>query len=323
MRARDVKVLLTVVAVLCASAVAQQEPQPKRDLAPVISAVQSDEDLAEAKGATISARVREVSVLFSASDWRGHLVSNLTLSDLNVRDNGQQPQSLTYFLRQSDLPLRIGMLVDVSESVENVFPAQQRAAEIFFRQTMRTSDSASVIALSGQARVAQDFTANLEALTHAVRGLKAGEPSTAIYDAVKTASRKLSSAGNANLSRRVLILITDGEDTSSVAKLEDAISAALQSEVVIFALNTNLVPEATDPLLRKLTESTGGSVLHAREPGELKRAFQKVNEQLRNQYLLGYKPLNWQADDSFHNIRLTTRRFGLRIHCRKGYYASE
>ena len=324
MRAGDVKVFLTIFVVLCACAVGQQGPQLQSDLARVLSpAVPAEESLADTKAATISARVREVNVLFSATDWRGRFASNLTLSDLNVRDNGRQPQSLTYFLRQSDLPLRVGILIDVSASVGNVFPAQQRAAEIFLRQTLRPSDSASIMTFAGETHIAQDFTGNLQALTDAVSRLQAGEESTAIYDAVQTSSNKLSSAGKEGLSRRVLILITDGQDTSSVVKQEDAIRAALQSNVVIFALNTNDRPEFTDPALRKLTENTGGSVLYAHGKAQLSQAFRKLNEELRSQYLLAYKPLNWQADNSYHHIQLTAKRFGMRIHCRKGYYAKE
>ena len=322
MRARSL-IFLIVVATLSVCLIGQQEPAPKADSSLTASSIIPSNNSAEAATGTFSARVREVNVLFSASDWRGRFVSNLALSDLKVRDNGEEPQSLTYFVRQSDLPLRIGILVDVSGSVGNVFPAQQQAAEIFLQQTLRPSDVASIITFSDQARVAQDFTGKLDALASAVHRLKAGEASTAIYDAVNTSCKKLSEEGNATLTRRVLVLITDGEDNSSIAKVEDAINTSLQSEVVIFALNTNLVSESTDVLLKKLTENTGGRVLHARGPWELKTAFRKVNEQLRNQYLLGYKPANWQADHSFHKIHVTTRRFGLRVHCRKGYYATE
>ena len=324
MKARELKALLTVVTALSACLVAQQGPGPKTDSSSsALSAMPSSHALTEAAAGALSVRVREVNVLFSASDWRGRFVSNLTLSDIKVSDNGEEPQSLTYFVRQSDLPLRLGILVDVSGSVESVFPAQQQAAEIFLQQTLRPSDLGSIITFSDQARVAQDFTGKLDALTGAVHRLKAGEASTAIYDAVKTSCKNLSREDDRSFHRRALILITDGEDNSSISKIEDAISTSLQSEVVLFAINTNVVPAFTDSLLKKLTENTGGRVLHARGPSELKMAFRKVNEQLRNQYLLGYKPANWQADHSFHKIHVTTLRFGLRVHCRKGYYANE
>ena len=323
MRSRHLKVFLTALAALPVCVIAQQLPGRNAKSSATASLILSSHNPAEGTTGTFSARVREVNVLFSASDWRGRFVSNLEASDVKVLDNGEQPQSLTYFLRQSDLPLRIGILVDVSPSVENVFAAQQRAAEIFLRQTLRLSDFASVMTFAGQSRVAQNFTGNLEALANAVHLLKAEESSTAIYDAVKASCHNLALSGDTSLGRRVLILITDGEDNSSTASIQDAINAALQSEVVIFALNTNFAPDSTDPVLRKLTENTGGRVLHASGSRELKMAFRKVNEQLRNQYLLGYKPVNWQADHSFHKIRVTTRRFGLHVHCRKGYYATE
>jgi VWFA-related protein len=267
--------------------------------------------------------VREVNLLFSASDWRGHLVSNLTPSDIKVLDNGQQPQSLTYFLRQSNLPLKVGLLIDVSESVGTFFKAQQQAAAVFLQQTLRPSDSATIISFGGASRVVQDFTSNLESLTKAVRGLSAGEPSTAIYDAVSSACATLSARAESALTRRVLVLITDGQENSSHSSIEDAIDAALQSGVIVFALNTSPVPVLSEPMLEKLTKSTGGGVLHAHGARELKSAFRKINEQLRNQYLLGYKPPHWQADHSFHRIGVTARRFGLHIHCRKGYFAIE
>jgi VWFA-related protein len=257
------------------------------------------------------------------SDWHGRFVSNLAPADVKVLDNGQAPQSLTYFLRQSDLPLKVELLIDISGSVGPVFRGQRQAAAIFLQQTLRPSDSASIIGFGIQSRVVQDFTSNLESLTGSVRRMSAGESLTAIYDAVKSSCARLSAGEESSRNRRALILITDGEDNSSHIKIDQAIDAALQSEVVIFALNTSMAPGYTDPFLQKLTASTGGRVLHARGTGELKSAFRKVNEQLRNQYLLGYKPENWQADRSFHKIRLIARRFGVQVHCRKGYYAIE
>ena len=322
MRGRDFELLLIVIGILSARAFAQAAPPPD-SLLPA-SRAPSSYDVAEASTGTFSARVREVNVLFSVSDWRGHFVSNLTSSDIKVLDNGQPPESLTYFLQQSDLPLRIGLLIDVSGSVETFFRAQQRAAAIFLQQTLRPSDAATLMSFGGESRVVQDFTSNLESLTKAVHGLSAGEPSTAIYDAVSRSCARLSSDAESALARRVLILITDGEENSSHLGIEDAINAALQSDVIVFALNTSPVRVlSVEAMLGKLTKSTGGGVLHANGARELKWAFRKINEQLRNQYLLGYKPPHWQADHSFHRIGVTAQHRGLHIRCRKGYYAIE
>jgi Ca-activated chloride channel family protein len=320
MRTRRIELLLIIVVMLSAQAFAQAVP-PAESLFSG-SRVPSSHDVPEVSKETFSARVREVNLLFSATDWRGRFVSNLTPADVKVLDNGQQPQSLTYFLRQSDLPLKVGLLIDVSGSVGNFFSDQQQAASIFLQETLRPSDSAAIITFGLESHVAQDFTSNLKFLTNAVQRLSVGESSTAIYDAVGISCGKLSAGTESGFARRVLILITDGEENSSHSHLENAIDAALQSDVIVFALNTNRSQLLTDPMLQKLSKSTGGTVLHAHGARELKAAFRKVNEQLRNQYLLGYKPPHWKADDRFHKVRVTAR-FGIHIDCRKGYYAVE
>ena len=324
MRSRHFVFLLAGILALRLPLVAQSPiaAQAESSLAAPGSRVADGYNL-EATTGTFSTRAREVNLLFSASDWLGHFVSNLTPSDIKVLDNGQEPQSLTYFLRQSDLPLKVGLLIDVSGSVGTFFRAQQQAAAIFLQQTLRPSDSAIIIAFGGKSRVVQDFTSNLESLMNAVHRLSAGESSTAIHDAVSNSCERLSAKAESGLARRVLILITDGQENSSHLSIEDAIEAALQSDVIIFSLNTSPTRILSDPMLEKLSKSTGGRVLRANGARELKSAFRKINEQLRNQYLLGYKPPDWQADHTFHRIGITARRFGLHIHCRKGYYAIE
>lgn len=317
---RRLKLASSFLLALCLGTVAQLPSAPQPDIS-AASNVRSN--IADAPTQAFSTRVREVNVLFSASNWRDRFVSNLKPSEVRVFDNGRQPLSFTYFLHETDLPLRVALLIDISGSVEDLFQSQQRAAILFLQQTLRPSDSASVMVFAVQTEVVQNFTSSLETLTGAVHRLAPGQGETAIYDAVRNACDKLGGEGDGSVKRRALILITDGDDNRSRLSIDQAIEAALEDEVVIFALNTSRAPQYTDPPLKKLTESTGGRVLRAYRESELKFAFRKVNEQLRNQYLLGYKPPHWQADHSFHRIRVTTRRFELYIHCRKGYYAIE
>ena len=321
---RTSKLLVVLVLALCLPLIAQLSSAQKQEILPTEpSAIVNGGNIADVGTQTFSTRAREVNVLFSASNWRDQFVSNLKPSDVRVFDNGKESLSLTYFLHETDLPLRVALLIDISGSVEKLFRSQQQAATLFLQQTLRPSDSASVMVFAHHMRVVQNFTSSLETLTGAVRRLVPGEDDTAIYDAVNDACEKLGGEGDGSIKRRALILITDGDENSSRLSIDDAIETALEHEVVVFALNTHPRPQDTDPTLKKLTRSTGGRVLHAYSASELKFAFGKVNEQLRNQYLLGYKPPRWQADHSFHKIRVTTRRFGLRIHCRKGYYAIE
>lgn len=307
---------LALLLLACISVAAQTGMQ-LRELSPAEAAN------SEPHTQTFSAKVREVNVLFSASDWRGRFVSNLKPADVMVFDNGKPPDSITYFLREDNLPLEVGILIDVSGSVANVFRAQQKAASLFLQQTLRSTDQASLIAFGADTRVVQDFTTNASLLSSSITSLSAGDTTTAIYDAIRVSCERLGKAKEPGFHRRALVLITDGEDNSSKGKLDDAIDAALQSEVVIFALNTNVNPEWTDSWLKKVAESTGGTLLHAAGDRALKSAFGRVNQQLRSQYLLGYKPPRPQTDRTFHRIHLSAHKFGLHIQCRKGYYVAD
>lgn len=318
---RRLKLAFSLLFALCLPAVAQlpSAPQPQISAASTINR----SDIGVASAHTFSTRVREVNVVFTVTNGRDRFVSNLNSSEVRVFDNGEQPASLTYFLHQADVPLKIALLIDISASVSDFFRSQQNAALIFLQQTLRPADSAAVMVFGVQMRVAQSFTSNLGTLIGAIGGLRAdNNESTAIYDAVKSSCEKLAE-NDVSVTRRALIVITDGDDNMSRHSIQDAINTALETEVVVFALNTRPIASITDPSLKKLTESTGGAVLHARDAKQLRLAFAKVNEQLRNQYLLGYKPPHWQADHSFHKIRIGTSRHGLQIHCRKGYYAND
>ena len=285
--------------------------------------VLTNADIPESNPQTFLTKVREVNVLFSAMDWRGRFVSDLNQSDVTVFDNGKRLPSITYFLREENLPLEVGILIDVSASVANVFRAQQKAATLFLQQTLRPADKASLIAFGIDTRMVQDFTPSLTLLSSAIGDLRVGDSSTAIYDAVQTSCERLAKGRQSELTRRALILITDGEDNASKSTLQDAVAAALRSEVVVFALNTNVQPEWTDQSLKQLAESSGGTLLHAAGEKALRSAFGRVNEQLRSQYLLGYKPPHVDAQSTFHRIRLTSHKFGMHIYCRKGYYVAD
>ena len=322
MKIKSFSLSIAIVVVLCLP-VSSQEPATSQLIPSARSQSGPTADVEEGTPAKFTSRIREVNVTFSVSDWRGRFVSDLTPSDMKVVDNGQQPAALTYFLREDSLPLAVGVVIDVSDSVENFFRSQQTVASTFLRRTLRPSDSGFIVAFSNQPRIAQDLTGDIDSLTRAVHDLHPGGPSTAIYDAVKFSCERLARAGGSSPARRALILITDGEENSSHASADDAMFAAVQGEVVVFALNTSDSPTITDPLLRRLTERTGGSVLRGHGRRDLVIAFGSINRQLRSQYVLGYKPPHWLPDHTFHKIRLSARRRGLHVHCRKGYYAVE
>jgi Ca-activated chloride channel homolog len=274
---------------------------------------------------TISKNVNEVNLVFSVRDSRGHLRSDLTESDFQLLDNQHPPQQIRYFQRQTELPLRVALLIDNSGSITSRIGFEKKAVSVFLKKILRPGvDQALVAAFDDQVRLLQDFTNDKDALEKALRHLQP-HGNTALYDAVAFASKKLGHTSDTRVSRRVIILISDGADTASRAMLNDAQRAALSSDAVIFSLSTNDrnwgYPKG-EAVLELLSRGTGGNILPAREEGALRRAFAEVEKTLRTQYAVGYTPANFQTDGSFHSVQILPRKSRLAVHCRRGYFAA-
>lgn len=275
---------------------------------------------------TINKNVNEVNLVFSVRDSRGHLRSDLTLSDFQLLDNHHAPQDVRYFQRQTELPLRVALLVDNSSSIASRIDFEKKAATLFLKKILRRGvDEALVVAFDDEVRLLQDFTSDVDVLDAAIHRMKP-KGDTALYDAVAFASRKLSRISDLRVSRRVIILISDGDDTHSRATLNDAQQAALASDAVIFGLSTNDLawgyPKG-EAVLELLSRGTGGNILPAHQEGALKQAFSEVEKTLRTQYAVGYIPANFQTDGSFHSVEILARKSHLAVHCRRGYFAAK
>jgi Ca-activated chloride channel homolog len=275
---------------------------------------------------TFTKRVNEVNLVFTVTDKKGRLVRDLTADDLQLLDNKHAPASLRFFQKQSDLPLRIALLIDTSSSIERRLNFEKRGARMFLKELLRPEiDEAFVASFDERVHVLQDFTNNPELLARSFNGLKAAGQ-TVLFDALVLAARKLRETGNGNITRRVIVLITDGEDNRSKALLNDAEQAVIGSDAVVYALSTNnligLYPQG-EAVLELLTRSTGGSILPVRAEGQFKKAFAELEKALRSQYALGYSPENFQADGSFHSVELTSRKRGYKVRCRRGYFAGK
>lgn len=273
---------------------------------------------------TIRARVDEVNVVFTVSDASGRFISHISLNDLQVLDNRRAPERISYFQQQSDLPLRVGVLVDLSDSITQRFAYEKRAAITFLQKVLRPQvDQAFLLGFASRVTLYHDFTSDIGALSNAVREMHAGGD-TQLYDAIRFASAKLGSASGPALMRRAIILISDGEDTRSKTIMYDAIQAALHGETVIYALSSNDLANRDYPtgeaVLELITRPTGGSVLPAHSKSEIARAFDKVNDALRKQYSIGYKPADFKPDGSFRTIQIVPRQNKLRVQCRRGYF---
>ena len=273
---------------------------------------------------TIRARVDEVNVVFTVSDSSGRFVSKLSINDLEVLDNRRAPDRISYFQQQSDLPLRVAVLVDQSQSVAERLSFEKKAAISFLQTVLRPEvDQAFVVGFANRVVQYHDFTGDVAALSKAVHEMRAGGD-TRLYDAIQFASDKLGRTTGPQVMRRAIILITDGDDTHSKALMYDAIQSALRAETVIFALSSNNLsgyyPKG-EAVLEVMTRPTGGRVLAAHSKTEMARAFDRVKDTLRNQYAIGYKPAEFKPDGTFRTIEIVPRQNKLRVQCRRGYFA--
>ena len=273
---------------------------------------------------TMHKQVQEVSLLLTVTDRQGHLVHNLTSSDFTIHDNGELPKRITYFERQADLPLRVAILIDTSGSVTDSFTFEQKAAAIFLSNILRPkSDLALIIGFNNTPLLVQPATNNTGLLSLMIHSLQIrGE--TAVFDAVSMASQELGKINDASPARRVIVLITDGEDNSSHLNLQQAIEIAQRNDCFVYVLQVRTFitseSEAADHAMGELSKATGGQVMSADNGKKLVRAFSTIEKDLRSQYAIGYTPANLTPNGSFHRLIVVGPR-KLRVYHREGYFA--
>jgi len=278
-----------------------------------------------APATTISKTVDEVNLAFTVTDKRGHFISNLGPNDFRLLDNHQAPERLTFFQQRSDLPLHLAVVIDASASIEYRFKFETNAAAAFLKKTLRPGmDRAFVVTFNDNIRTVAEPTDDPTRLSVALKKLKPGG-NTDLHDAVIYACDKLRQLPETQITRRAIVLISDGVDTVHRATLQEAEQAASRAQVMIFSLSTNYsefdANGEGDEILRQLSASTGGALLQAHDEGRLDSAFRNIQKALRNQYVLAYNPSAFHPDGSFRTVGLSTRKQGLRTNCRRGYYA--
>ena len=280
----------------------------------------------EAPEFRIVKRVDEVNLRFTVTDSHGHFQNQLTKDDFQVLDNHQPPTAIHFFQQQSTLPIRVGILIDVSASVAGSFKFEQKAVSVFLQKVLRPGyDEAFVVTFDKNVHLLEDWTNDPQSAFTKVHGLHAGGD-TALYDAVIFACDKLRQRPADVIARPVIILITDGEDTASKGLLSDAQQAAARAEAILFALSTNVVPPGYYPkgeaVLDLLAGPSGGRILPARESSQLAGAFAKIEQALRSEYVVGYQPAELKPDGSFRPIEIRPLKSKLQVRSRRGYYAS-
>ncbi len=274
---------------------------------------------------TIRKSVEEVNLIFTATDKHGHFKKHLKSSDVMVWDDGKPPAAVRSFRSETDLPLRVGLVFDVSGSITSRFLFEQEAAIRFFNQVIRPhTDQAFVMAFNSAPRLVQDFTDDPQLLAQGVEKLAPGGGS-AVYDALYAAALdKLMRTRADRPVRRVIILISDGEDNQSRAKASDVVEAARRAEVSIYAIsttNSNIFSRG-DRVMERFGEDTGGRTFFPSKIEDVVHAFNSIQEELRSQYALSYKPANFDADGHYRRIQIQARNDkNLVIRSRKGYFA--
>jgi VWFA-related protein len=296
---------------------------------------------ADDQPAAISVNVDVVSVLASVRDKRGGLVANLEKNDFTVLEDGKS-QPIKYFNRETDLPLTIGLLVDVSRSQENLIGIERNAATQFFSKVLRKKDEAFLISFGEESELLQDYTSSVKLLEEGLNQLRvsggvgglhpgpvptASQPrGTVLYDAAYlAASEKL----RGEVGRKVIVLITDGVDQGSKLSRNQAIEAAQKSDAVIYSIFYQ-DPSAYGPFggggggegeLRKMSDETGGRVFKVDRRHPLEEAFQELQDEMRSQYSIGYTPTNDTKDGSYRHLEIRLANKDLKAQARKGYYA--
>lgn len=273
----------------------------------------------------IRKRVDEVNVVFTVTDKRDHFVNDLSEKDFRVIDDNKPALSIASFSRETNLPLRVGLLIDASNSVRDRFRFEQESAIEFLNQIIRSRyDKAFVIGFDTTPEVTQDFTDDTEKLSHGVRLLRAGG-GTALYDAVYYACRdKLMNVDRGELAtRRAIILLSDGDDNQSRVALSEAVEMAQRAEVIIYAISTNTsgVVLRGDKVLKYLAEQTGGRAFFPFKIEDVSNAFTQISEELRSQYDISYKPADFVADGKYRKIEILADNKKYHVRARKGYYA--
>lgn len=279
-----------------------------------------------------------VNILFSVRDKKGALIGDLQKEDFAIYEDGKQ-QTIKYFTRESDLPLTIGLLVDVSRSQENLIQVEKHAAEQFFSRVLRPKDMAFLISFGSEAELLQDSTNSVRLLRAGLDQLRVSasfggfhpgpvptasqQRGTIMYDAIYlAASEKL----QREVGRKAIVVITDGVDVGSRYKLSDAVAAAHRADSIIYSIlyfdpAYRYFGGGGDSELKKMSEETGGRMFKVDRKNTLHQIFDQIQEEMRSQYALGYTPSNSSKDGQFRKIEIKIPGRELKVQARKGYYA--
>ncbi len=273
---------------------------------------------------TFRIQANEVNVIFTVTDKRNRFVKDLNQQDFKFLDDNKPVAQVRDFRKETNLPLRVGLLIDASNSVRDRFKFEQESAIEFLNQIIRPkSDKAFVIGFDTTAEVTQDFTADTDLLGKGVRMLRPGG-GTAMYDAIYYACRDKLLKENAGMAtRKAIILLSDGEDNQSRVTREEAVEMAQRAEVIIYAISTNTsgLKLRGDKVLERFADATGGRAFFPFKISDVANAFSEIQDELRSQYAVSYTPADFVKDGHYRSIDIVADNKKYKVRARKGYYS--
>ena len=310
-----------------ASSMAKADLPPAADDKASVSPEPSDKpDIPNGGRPTIRTQVNEVNVVFTVTDRHNRYVKDLTKADFKVIDDEKPIERMNSFRRESDLPLQVGLLIDASGSIRERFKFEQESAIEFLNETLRPRfDKAFVLGFDSSLEMTQDFTDSTERLSKGIRSLRPGN-ATRLYDAVYYACReKLLQSAQSDSVRRAIVLVSDGDDNASHVTREEAIEMALRADVIIYTISTNYAgmgnTDKNDKILERIADATGGRTFRPFQPQDVANAFAQIQDDLRSQYALSYRPADFMHDGRYRTIEIVADHKGLKVRSRHGYYA--
>ena len=277
----------------------------------------------DADAETIKVQVNEVDLVFTVTDKKGHFITGLRQQDFGLLDDGRPPEAVIKFIQQTNLPLRVGIMLDTSSSIRQRFQFEQDSAIAFLLQVLHRNDRAFVEGFDVETDLAQGFTNNIDLLSQGIHKLRPGG-GTALYDALySTCKDQMLTLNESGVVRRAIILVSDGDDNYSHALESDAIKECQRAETIVYAISTNVSPskDKGDDVLQAIAVATGGQAFYPTRIEEVANGFTSIEEELRSQYLLEYRPADFKQDGAFRTIYLQANdpRYHVRAHT--GYFA--
>jgi VWFA-related protein len=266
---------------------------------------------------------REVDLFFAVTDKRGNFVNGLQQQNFGLLDDGRPPERIIRFVQQTNLPLRVGIMIDTSSSIRQRFSYEQQAAIDFLLQVMHPVDRAFVEGFDVQTDIEQDFTNRIDLLDSGISRLRPGG-GTALYDSLyKTCRDQMLTLQQTADVRKAMVLVSDGDDDYSRATEDDAIKMCQRAETIVYTISTNTGPsrDKGDDVLLRISDATGGRAFFPKRMEDVSEGFLNIEAELRSQYSLVYVPANFKQDGSFRTIYLQSLDPRYTVRAKKGYFA--